>query len=108
MKVRKIGHALGLSGDARRTFEMFLAISLMVPEALPQQETPYQAQRSAQDSTGVRRPELSEFAQDNYKHVAASVLDIKAVLLGNPGLMLELKTLIAREVSENGQIINED
>ena len=51
---------------------------------------------------------ISELAIGNYDRVAASVLEIKEVLLGNPGLMVELKRLIAQEASDGGQIVNDD
>ena len=70
-----------------------------------------QAQQPTASSTDVpagQRAGISELARENYDRVAASVLDIKGVLLGNPGLMVELKNLIAKQASDNGQVVNED
>jgi len=55
-----------------------------------------------------RHAGVSELARDNYNHVAASVLQIKDVLLKDPGLMVELKRLIAKEASDSGQFVNDD
>ncbi|HTT23529.1 MAG TPA: SLBB domain-containing protein [Candidatus Sulfotelmatobacter sp.] len=60
------------------------------------------------DVPGNPSPQISELAKDNYNRVAASAMDIKGVLIGNPGLMVELKSLIAKEASDNGQVVNED
>ncbi len=93
---------------ARRLRGLRAAIVLLLfaPVAVAQQAPTRSTQ--AQDLPGSRNAGVSEFAKDNYERVAASVLDIKAVLLGNPGLMIELKKLIAREASESGQVVNED
>ena len=72
-----------------------------------QQGAPTRTQPSAQDPRDARRAAISELARENYERVAASVLDIKGALLSNPGLMLELKKLIAKEASDNGQVVNE-
>src|SRR5215469_6501555 len=45
----------------------------------------------------------SELAKANYDRVAASAPQIKEVLLRDPGLLVELKTWIAKEASDNGQ-----
>lgn len=65
---------------------------------------------AAQDtSQSIRQTAgISELTRENYNRVAASVLDIKGVLLGNPGLMVELKSLIAKEASDSGQVVEDD
>jgi len=60
------------------------------------------------DMPSERRPGISELARDNYGRVAASVLQIKDVLSKDPGIMVEVKRLIAKEASDNGQLVNED
>lgn len=52
-------------------------------------------------------PELSELAKDNLKHVAASSLQIRAVLVRDPGLLVELKRWVAKEATDNGQIVED-
>src|SRR5215469_18145313 len=50
----------------------------------------------------------SELAKANYDRVAASAPQIKEVLLRDPGLLVELKTWIAKEASDNGQFVSDD
>ena len=49
----------------------------------------------------------SELSQSNLSLVAASTSEIKAVLLVNPGLLIELKQWVAKDATEHGQIISE-
>ncbi|MDE3170350.1 MAG: hypothetical protein KGL75_09415, partial [Acidobacteriota bacterium] len=49
----------------------------------------------------------SELSQNNLSLVAASASEIKAVLLVNTGLLIELKQWVAKDASEHGQIISE-
>jgi protein involved in polysaccharide export with SLBB domain len=55
-----------------------------------------------------RRAGISELAQQNYNRVAASAFDIKGILLGNPGLMVEMKLLIAKQASDSGQVLDDE
>src|SRR5262245_26017351 len=48
---------------------------------------------------------ISELTQDNLNRVAASVAQLKAVLLQDPGLLVELKLWIAKDTSDNGQVL---
>jgi polysaccharide biosynthesis/export protein len=59
-----------------------------------------QEQRSARASP-------SELAQENMSLVAASPADIKAVLVKDAGLMVELKRWVAKDATNHGQIISE-
>jgi polysaccharide biosynthesis/export protein len=49
----------------------------------------------------------SELAQENMSIVAASPADIKAVLVKDAGLMVELKRWVAKDATNHGQIISE-
>jgi len=49
----------------------------------------------------------SELAKANYDRVAASAPQIKEVLLRDPGLLVELKTWIAKEATDNGQFVSD-
>jgi polysaccharide export outer membrane protein len=64
-------------------------------------------QPSREDAVQTRIAGLSDLTKDNYGRVAASAADIRATLIGNPGLMVELKILIAKEASDNGQVVQE-
>jgi len=74
------------------------------------QQIPPQQRVSAPPADVPRNPSpgISELAKDNYNRVAASLVDIRRVLIGNPGLMVELKSLTAKEASDSGQVVNED
>ena len=52
-------------------------------------------------------PELSELAQNNLDHVAASAVQIREVLVKDTGLLVELKRWIAKEATDNGQIVED-
>jgi polysaccharide biosynthesis/export protein len=54
-----------------------------------------------------RTPEASELAKENYNRVAASTAQIRAVLVRDAGLLVELKRWVAKEATENGQIIED-
>ena len=49
----------------------------------------------------------SELGQENMSLVAASAADIKAVLLTDTGLMVELKRWVAKDATDHGQIVSE-
>jgi len=51
--------------------------------------------------------ELSDLAKDNDSRVAASAVDIRAVLVREAGLLVELKRWVAREATDNGQIVED-
>lgn len=50
----------------------------------------------------------SELMKDNLDRVAASAAQIKEVLITDPGLLVELKRWIAREATDNGQIVDDE
>jgi len=54
-----------------------------------------------------RTPRVSDLAKENSEHVAASPEQIKAVLGKDPGLMVELKRWIAKEATDNGQVVED-
>jgi polysaccharide biosynthesis/export protein len=83
----------------------FLALVVCAPAQQPQ--TTRQSREYSPDFPSGQSAGYSELTIDNYDHVAASVLDIKGVLIGNPGLMVELKRLIAKEASDSGQVVND-
>jgi polysaccharide biosynthesis/export protein len=60
----------------------------------------------AQSESATRAPR-SELAQQNMNLVAASPVQIKAVLVQDAGLMVELKRWVAKDATDHGQIIGE-
>jgi len=76
---------------------------------------PLNAQQSVQKRnsenepvTQRQQPGLSELEKENLNFVAAAPAQIKEVLIKDPGLLVELKRWIAREASDNGQVVNEE
>src|SRR5580704_19276481 len=59
------------------------------------------------DSQGNRMSGLSDLAKDNLNRVAASPVQIKAVLVKDPGLLVELKQWVAKEATDNGQVVED-
>ena len=60
----------------------------------------------AQDRRRAPMPS-SELGQENMNLVAASAADIKAVLVKDAGLMVELKRWVAKDATDQGQIVSE-
>jgi polysaccharide biosynthesis/export protein len=54
-----------------------------------------------------RTPDVSELAKGNDSRVAASAVQIRAVLVRDAGLLVELKRWVAKEATDNGQIVED-
>ena len=61
----------------------------------------------AADSGGNRTAELSDLAKENLDRVAASSPQIKQVLVKDPGLLVALKRWVAKEATDNGQVVED-
>lgn len=70
------------------------------------QENPSGQKNTAE--SGPSREMMSELMKDNLDRVAATPAQLKAVLLLNPGLMVELKRWIAKDASDNGQVVADE
>jgi polysaccharide export outer membrane protein len=67
---------------------------------------PYASEaQSRQQNTSATR--ASDLALQNLSRVAASAAEIKAVLVKDAGLMVELKHWVARDATDHGQIISD-
>src|SRR5690348_15729493 len=76
-----------------------------VAGAQQQNERTRPASDQARSEIGVEQsPDLS---QENLAHVAASAAQIRAVLVKDEGLMVELKRWIAKEATDNGQVVDD-
>jgi protein involved in polysaccharide export with SLBB domain len=65
--------------------------------------------QSDQDQPQQRRPmPTSELSRQNDNRVAASAIDLKAVFLRDPGLMVEIKRWIAKDATDNGQMVTDN
>ena len=55
----------------------------------------------------TRRDRTSDLARKNLERVAASTAQLQAVLLKDAGIMVELKRWVAKEATDNGQIVED-
>jgi len=64
--------------------------------------------RGARDAvTEHRAGDSSDLVRENLQRVAASAVQIKGVLIRDPGLLVELKNWVAKEAGDNGQIVED-
>jgi len=59
------------------------------------------------DPQANRTAGLSELAKENLSRVAASSFQIRAVLVKDTGLLVELKRWVAKEATDNGQVVED-
>ena len=83
-----------------------LAMALGGP-LFAQQQSERQQPAREQAGSGYRTTEPSDLAQENFKRVAASAAQIKIVLAKDEGLMVELKRWVAKEATDNGQVVDD-
>ena len=72
---------------------------------------PQETNRQPRQPNGTSRAanqEVSELENENLLRVAASPSQIQDVLLNAPGILVELKRWVAREASDNGQIVSDE
>jgi len=82
------------------------------PDRQSRRERPEQLQeqregRAEQQERRERQEQVTDWATDNLDMVSASAVQIREVLAKNPGLMVELKRLMAKQAIEKGQIVAE-
>ena len=77
--------------------------------ASAQEQRPKQQRTSAPPDVPVASQQLtSELTRNNLDRVAASPAQLKSVLVRDTGLMVELKRWMAKEASDNGQVIADE
>jgi len=86
------------------------AATLVCAVSLPLKAQQPVQKRSSENEPVIQRqqPGLSELEKENLNFVAAAPAQIKEVLIKDPGLLVELKRWIAREASDNGQVVSEE
>ncbi len=93
----RIGRILGI-------FSFCLVSTFCVPAKAQENDR----QRAARDTSSTfRAPELSDLAKENLERVAASATQLQAVLLKDAGMLVELKRWVAKEATDNGQIVED-
>src|SRR5713101_8394449 len=85
-----------------------LALTLLFcGSAFAQQPTDTQRRTSEQgrNEYGVEQP--PDLTQENLGRVAASAIQIRSVLIKDEGLLVELKRWVAKEATDNGQVVED-
>jgi polysaccharide biosynthesis/export protein len=80
-----------------------LALSLLIGGIATAQQP--QKTNAPTDSQSIQKLPESELSKENNERVAASAAQLKTILIADPGLMVELKHSIAKEATDNGQIV---
>src|SRR5579871_1051579 len=74
-------------------------------------QQPADAPQQRMERTGLQNrygtDRLPDFAKENLDRVAASAAQIRAVLLKDAGLLVELKRWVAKEATDNGQVVED-
>ncbi len=63
--------------------------------------------RDREPSDRRRSADSSDLVKENLERVAASAVQIRAVLVKDPGLLVELKRWVAKEAGDNGQVVED-
>jgi polysaccharide export outer membrane protein len=61
----------------------------------------------SRDASAHRSPDTSDLAKENFDRVAASASQIRDVLISDPGMLVELKRWVAKEATDNGQVVED-
>jgi polysaccharide export outer membrane protein len=80
---------------------------LLCAHAYAQQPVDQPRGTSVAGGSGSRAADLSELSQENLGRVAASASQIRGVLVRDEGLLVELKRWVAKEATDNGQIVDD-
>ncbi len=83
------------------------AVLVLCPFLFAQSSERVRSPQNESQSQANRAPELSDLAKENLSRVAASSPEIKAVLVRDPGLLVELKRWVAKEATDNGQVVRD-
>ena len=94
-------------GKLKELFTALALASLLCAPAIAQQQVqkPRATRDQRQNEYGVEQ--TPDFAQENLGRVAASQTQIRAVLVRDEGLLVELKRWVAKEATDNGQVVED-
>jgi protein involved in polysaccharide export with SLBB domain len=81
--------------------------SLLCGPAFAQQQVEKQRATREQGGSEYGVQQTPDFAQENLGRVAASATQIRAVLVKDEGLLVELKRWVAKEATDNGQVVED-
>jgi polysaccharide biosynthesis/export protein len=83
-----------------------LGMGLAAPLSAQQQDSKQRAARE-QEAGNYHAQEPSDLSQENLNRVAASAAQIRIVLAKDEGLLVELKRWVAKEATDNGQVVDD-
>jgi protein involved in polysaccharide export with SLBB domain len=91
----------------KHLFMTLVLASLFGAPAFAQQQPEKQRTPAGQDRNDYGVQQTPDFAQENLGRVAASATQIRAVLVKDEGLLVELKRWVAKEATDNGQVVED-
>lgn len=91
-----------------RRWILFLCLSMLCSRRMPAQGQEERQSDRREAPSDRRFPAQSDLAQENLNRVAASASQIKVVLAKNEGLMVEMKRWVAKEATDNGQVVDDE
>ena len=89
---------------ARKNLLVAVTVSFLAVWAAPVARAQQQEQQPQRNDDGRNN---SDLALQNLSHVAASAAEIKAILVKDAGLLVELKHLVAKDATDHGQIVSD-
>jgi hypothetical protein len=95
------------SQKLRQATFLTFAVSLMSCLSAVAQQPDEQRKNVEQRPSDYRPEQVPDFARENLNRVAASPSQVREVLVKDAGLMVELKRWVAKEASDNGQIVED-
>lgn len=106
--MRRLGDFRQLTEAVVPRILIVVAIVLMPTLFAFAQDSPGDRRIPTPDVPAGARQTISELAKDNLDRVAASPAQLRAVLVQDIGLLVELKRWIAKEASDGGQVIADE
>jgi polysaccharide export outer membrane protein len=91
----------------KHLFTALALASLLCAPAIAQQQVEKQRASREQGRNDYGVQQTPDFAQENLGRVAASATQIRAVLIKDEGLLVELKRWVAKEATDNGQVVED-
>src|SRR5271168_2961144 len=91
----------------KNIFSVFVLALLLCATAFAQQQADKQRAAREQVRNGYGVEQSPDFAQENLGRVAASATQIRVVLVKDEGLLVELKRWVAKEATDNGQVVED-
>src|SRR5271168_3218809 len=97
-----------MSNRIRLSGLLAASLGLMLCASSQAQEQENARQKAPRDlATSFRSPDVSDLAKENLDRVAASADQLKEVLVKDAGILVELKRWVAKEATDNGQIVED-